>query len=75
MGKSSDSPPCVLTLVDTLSYISWIARIYATLTPFFSRAFHKISLGTLSYAFSKSIKIKCKSCWSMRYCSITRRNK
>ncbi|KAH1242147.1 Acyl-CoA-binding domain-containing protein 4 [Glycine max] len=36
-------------------------------------AFHKISLGTLSYAFSKSIKIKCKSCWAMRYCSITRR--
>lgn len=52
-------PPRVCTLDDIPSYISWIARIYAILTPFISRDFHKISRHTVSYTYSKSCKSNC----------------
>ena len=75
MRKSSVAPSCVLILVEVPPFISFIAIIYTILTPLFYRDFHKTSLDNLSYAFSKSMKTKCKSFSSVLYCSITRRSK
>ncbi|PVH62478.1 hypothetical protein PAHAL_3G304600 [Panicum hallii] len=49
--------------------------IYLVGTLCFSKAHHMTSLGTLSYAFSRSIKTMCKSFFSSLYLSINCRTK
>ena len=55
--KYSVFPSLVVTLVSQSSYISWMILMYASGTLFFRRLHHINSLGTLSYAFSRSTKI------------------
>ncbi|PVH32561.1 hypothetical protein PAHAL_9G429100 [Panicum hallii] len=49
--------------------------IYLVGTLCFSKAHHMTSLGTLSYAFSRSIKTMCKSFFCSLYLSINCRTK
>ncbi|KAK9083716.1 hypothetical protein Scep_030187 [Stephania cephalantha] len=55
MGNSFVAPPNVFILVTTPSYISLIVSMYLAFTLFLSRTHQRTSLGTLSYAFSKSM--------------------
>ena len=70
IGKSVVSPPHVRTNVIAFLYISLMRVIYLVGTLCFSKAYHMTFLGTLSYAFSRSIKTMCKSFFCSLYLSI-----
>ncbi|KAG2637024.1 hypothetical protein PVAP13_2NG490109 [Panicum virgatum] len=70
IGKSLVSPPQVRTNVIAFMYISLMRVMYLVGTLCFSKAHHMIFLGTLSYAFSRSIKTRCKSFFCSQYLSI-----
>jgi hypothetical protein len=68
----SDSPSHALTQVTTFVYIYLIRVTYFVGTSFLLNAYHMIFLGILSYTFSKSINIICRSffcswCLSISY--------
>ena len=60
-SKPSVVPTPLLTLVFTSLYISFISRTYFSGTIFSLKHLHSSSLGTLSYAFSRSMNTICKS--------------
>ena len=70
IGKSVVSPPYVRKNVIAFLYISLIRVMYLVGTLCFSKAHHMTFLGTLSYAFSRSIKTMCKSFFYSLYLSI-----
>jgi hypothetical protein len=59
--KSLVSLSLIQTLVTTLLYISLMRIMYFVETLRFCKAHHMTFLGTLSYAFSRSIKTICRS--------------
>ena len=61
--------PSSFTSCDPL-YISLIVQIQAIWTSFFCRNFHKTSLATLQYSFSKSMKIIRKSLYPFDISSV-----
>jgi hypothetical protein len=69
--NASDSPSHALTQVTIFVYISLIRVTYFVGTRFFSDVHYMIFFDTLSYAFSKSINIICRSfcfrCLSISY--------
>ena len=75
IGKSVVLPSHVQTNVVTSLYISLMRVMYLVGTLYFSKAHHMIFLGTLSYAFSRSIKAMCKSFFCSLYLSINCRIK
>ena len=60
-SKPSVVPTPLLTLVFTSLHISFISRTYFSGTIFSLKHLHSYSLGTLSYAFSRSMNTICKS--------------
>ncbi|PUZ57818.1 hypothetical protein GQ55_5G459600 [Panicum hallii var. hallii] len=75
---SFNSAPQIQQQQQQLSLLSQASRgrvIYLVGTLCFSKAHHMTSLGTLSYAFSRSIKTMCKSFFSSLYLSINYRTK
>ncbi|KAG2533702.1 hypothetical protein PVAP13_9NG021651 [Panicum virgatum] len=70
IGKSVVSPLYVRTNVFAYLYISLMRVMYLVGTLCFSKAHHMTYLGTLSYAFSRSIKTMCKSFFCSLYLSI-----
>ncbi|KAK9690591.1 hypothetical protein RND81_09G139500 [Saponaria officinalis] len=70
MGNSSVLPTLVRTLALASLYMSLMRSIYFRGTPFLAKTHQRTSLGTLSYAFSKSIKTICRSFFLIRWCSI-----
>ncbi|KAG2582845.1 hypothetical protein PVAP13_6KG182506 [Panicum virgatum] len=65
IGKSVVSPSHVRTNVVASLYISLMRVMYLVGTLCFSKTHRMTFLGTLSYAFSRSIKTMCKS-----FCSL-----
>ncbi|KAF7663340.1 hypothetical protein LDENG_00211810, partial [Lucifuga dentata] len=59
--NSSVTPTAHLTTVLQLSYMSCTTLTYFSATPDFLIQHHSSSLGTLSYAFSRSTKAQCSS--------------
>ena len=64
--KYSVLPSLVVTCVSQTSYISWMILMYASGTLFFCRLHHISSLGTRSYAFSRSTKTMWSSLFFSR---------
>src|SRR6185503_7844974 len=75
IGKSVVLPSHVRTNVVASLYISLMRVMYLVGTFCFSKAHHMIFLGTLSYAFSRSMKTMCKSFFCSLYHSINCRIK
>ncbi|KAG2655211.1 hypothetical protein PVAP13_1NG546101 [Panicum virgatum] len=75
IGKSVVSPSHVRTNVVASLYISLMRVMYLVGTLCFFKAHHMTFLGTLSYAFSRSIKTMCKSFFCSLYLSINCRIK
>ncbi|KAG2606990.1 hypothetical protein PVAP13_4NG265944 [Panicum virgatum] len=75
IGKSVVLPSHVRTNVVASLYISLMRVMYLVGTLCFSKAHHMTFLGTLSYAFSRSMKTMCKSFFCSLYLSINCRIK
>ncbi|KAG2617970.1 hypothetical protein PVAP13_3NG258104 [Panicum virgatum] len=75
IGKSVVLPSHVRTNVVASLYIFLMRVMYLIRTLCFSKAHHMIFLGTLSYAFSRSMKTMCKSFFCSLYLSINCRIK
>ena len=73
IGKSVVLPSHVQTNVVASFYISLMRVLVGTLC--FSKAHHMMFLGTLSYAFSRSMKTMCKFFFCFLYLSINCRIK
>ncbi|KAJ8356648.1 hypothetical protein SKAU_G00194420 [Synaphobranchus kaupii] len=59
--NASVTPTAHLTTVTLSSYMSCTLLTYFSDTPDFLMQYHTSSLGTLSYAFSRSTKTQCNS--------------
>ncbi|KAG2614789.1 hypothetical protein PVAP13_3NG008300 [Panicum virgatum] len=75
IGKSVVLTSHVRTNVVASLYISLIRVMYLVETLCFSKVHHMTFLGTLSYAFSRSMKTMCKSFFCSLYLSINCRIK